>query len=241
MKPGCFRAAGPPSSTSSAGATTFAPWPVGARAHAWVAGSRRRSRQWATSPGLRFRIGGIGAEILSKLGVVPQATPGAEIYSALESGAIDAADWLNPYDDEKLGLNKVAPVYHYPGWWEGGAQVHLFVNLARWNALPLEFQAAFEAAAASASLWMQARYHVLNPAALIRLIRAGTQFRPFPHDVLKACFKAAGETHAAIAASNESFRAMHESLVSFRTDEYLWWQVAEYAYDTFMIRARTEG
>ena len=211
---------------------------TGARMGGWF---RREIKSVADLNGLKFRIGGIGAQILSKLGVVPQAIAGADIYSALERGSVDAADWLNPYDDEKLGLNKVAPVYHYPGWWEGGAQLQLFVDLEKWNALSPDFQAAFEAAANSAGSWMQQKYDVQNPASLIRLIRAGTQFRPFPHEVLKACWKAAQETHAELGASNESFKAMYDSLIAFRADEYLWWQVAEYSYDTFMIRARTEG
>ena len=211
---------------------------TGARMGGWF---RREIKTVGDLRGLRFRIGGIGAQVLSRLGVMPQAIPGSEIYGALESGSIDAADWLNPYDDEKLGLNKVAPIYHYPGWWEGGAQLHLFVNLEKWNSLTPNFQAAFEGAAAATALWTQAKYDVLNPAALIRLIRAGTQFRPFPHEVLKACWKAAQETHTEIAASNDAFKAMYDSMIAFRADEYLWWQVAEYSYDTFLIRARTEG
>ena len=211
---------------------------TGARMGGWF---RKEIRSVADLKGLRFRIGGIGALILSKLGVVPQAIGGAEIYGALESGSIDAADWLNPYDDEKLGLNKVAPVYHYPGWWEGGAQLTLFVNAAKWTALEPSLQAAFEAAAAQTAAWTQAKYDVQNPASLIRLIRAGTQFRPFPHEVLKACWKQAQETHAELSASSDAFKAMYESLAGFRADEYLWWQVAEYSYDTFMIRARTDG
>ena len=211
---------------------------TGARMGGWF---RKEVRAASDLKGLKFRIGGIGALILSKLGVLPQAIGGNEIYAALESGSIDAADWLNPYDDEKLGLNKVAPVYHYPGWWEGGAQLTLFVNLDKWTALDPSMQAAFEAAAAQTAIWTQAKYDVQNPASLIRLIRAGTQFRPFPHEVLKACWKQAQETHAELSASSEAFKAMYESLVGFRADEYLWWQVAEYSYDTFMIRARSEG
>lgn len=215
----------------------FAAGSTGARMGGWF---RKEVRSVGDLKGLKFRIGGIGALILSKLGVVPQAIGGADIYSALETGAIDAADWLNPYDDEKLGLNKVAPVYHYPGWWEGGAQLSLFVHLEKWAALEPSFKAAFEAAAAETAVWTQAKYDAQNPPALIRLIRAGTQFRPFPHEVLKACWKQSQETHAELAASSEAFKTMYESLVAFRADEYLWWQVAEYSYDTFMIRARTE-
>ncbi len=211
---------------------------TGAKMGGWF---RKEVRTAADLRGLKFRIGGIGAKVLSKLGVVPQVLGGSEIYGALESGAIDGADWLSPYDDEKLGLNKVAPVYHYPGWWEGGAQLHLFVNLEKWNALPSHYKAAFEAASAETGAALLAKYDVQNAASLIRLIRAGTQFRPFSQkEVLDPCWKAANETFAELAASSDPFRKMYESLIAFRADEYLWWQVAEYSYDTFMINRSRE-
>lgn len=211
---------------------------TGARMGGWF---RKEIRDVADLKGLKLRIGGLGALILSRLGVVPVATPGADVYRALETGTLDGADWLSPYDDEKLGLNRVAPFYHYPGWWEGGAHLSLFVDRTKWNALDAGMKAVLEAAAAETGAAMLARYDALNPPALIRLIRAGTQFRPFPHEVMRASYKQAQEVHREIAAANETFRAMYDSLIAFRADEYLWWQVAEYSYDTFMIRARSEG
>jgi TRAP-type mannitol/chloroaromatic compound transport system substrate-binding protein len=98
--------------------------------------------------GLKFRIGGLGGMILTKLGVVPLQIPTADIYPSLERGTIDAAEWIGPYDDEKLGLHKVARYYYYPGWWEGSAQVTLLVNLQHWEALPESYRAALEAACA---------------------------------------------------------------------------------------------
>ncbi len=211
---------------------------TGAKMGGWF---RKEVRSVADLNGLKLRIGGLGALVLSRLGVLSRATPGSEIYSALESGALDGADWLSPYDDEKLGLIKVAPIYHYPGWWEGGAQLHFFINLDKWNSLPPHYQAAFEAAAAEAGVQLLARYDAENPAALIRLIKAGTQFRPFSQEVLEACWAAAQSTYTEISASSDAFKIMHDSLVAFRADEYLWWQVAEYSYDTFMIRTRAKG
>ena len=93
------------------------------------------------SPGLKFRIGGIAGQVLQKVGVVPQQLAGGDIYPALEKGTIDAAEWVGPYDDEKLGFQKVAKFYYYPGFWEGGPMVHAFANLEKWNALPKNYQA----------------------------------------------------------------------------------------------------
>jgi TRAP-type mannitol/chloroaromatic compound transport system substrate-binding protein len=211
---------------------------TGAKMGGWF---KKEIRSPADLKGLKFRIGGLGALILSKLGVMPQALSGADIYNALEAGTLDGADWLSPYDDEKLKLVKVAPFYHYPGWWEGSAQLHLFINLEKWKTLPVAFQAALEAAAAQTGVSLQAKYDVENAASLIRLIKAGTQFRPFSQEVLEACWTSAEATYTELSASSPAFKTMYESLIAFRSDEYLWWQVAEYSYDTFMIRTRAKG
>ena len=104
--------------------------------------------------GLKMRIGGFAGRVLQKLGVVPQQIAGGDIYPALEKGTIDAAEWVGPYDDEKLGFYKVAPYYYYPGWWEGGSMLFAFVNLDKWNALPKAYQAILEQAGHYANTWM---------------------------------------------------------------------------------------
>ena len=104
-------------------------FPAGNTGARWAAGSARRSRTLADLNGLKMRIGGFAGRVLSKLGVVPQQIAGGDIYPALEKGTIDAAEWVGPYDDEKLGFQKVAQYYYYPGWWEGGAdapQLHQY-------------------------------------------------------------------------------------------------------------------
>jgi TRAP-type mannitol/chloroaromatic compound transport system substrate-binding protein len=173
--------------------------------------------------------------------VVPQQLAGGDIYPALEKGTIDAAEWIGPYDDEKLGFNKVAPFYYYPGWWEGGPSLHGFITLSKWNELPKSYQAAVINAANYATTWMQARYDAQNPAALKRLVANGAQLRPFSNEVMDACLKAAEQTWAEISATNADFKKMIEMMIAFRNDEYLWWQVAEYTYDSFMIRSRPRG
>jgi TRAP-type mannitol/chloroaromatic compound transport system substrate-binding protein len=189
--------------------------------------------------GLKMRIGGWAGKTLQKLGVVPQQIAGGDIYPALEKGTIDAAEWVGPYDDEKLGFYKVVKFYHYPGWWEGGTANHVMINLAKWNELPKSYQAVLEAAAGFANAQEQARYDSRNPAALKRLVAAGTQLKPFSQAVMEACLKASNEVNAETSASNADYKKVWDDIVAYRNDEYLWWQVAEYTYDAFMIRTRT--
>ena len=191
--------------------------------------------------GLKFRIAGVAGMMLAKLGVVPQQLAAGDIYSSLEKGAIDAAEWTVPHDDEKLGFQKVAKYYYYPGFWEGGPMVQAFVNLEKWNSLPKNYQAILANAAANTNAWMPARYDMQNPGALKRLVASGTQLRPFTNEVLDACLKAANEIYADISSKNADFKKVIDAMIAYRSDQYLWWQVAEYTNDSFMIRSRTRG
>jgi TRAP-type mannitol/chloroaromatic compound transport system substrate-binding protein len=188
-----------------------------------------------------MRIGGFGGQVLAKLGVVPQNIPGGDIYPALERGVIDAAEWVAPYDDDKLGFNKIAPYYYYPGFWEGGPMLHVFVNLQKWNELPKHYKAVVQAAAGYANVDMQAKYDARNPTALRRLVGGGAQLRPFPQEVLEATYKAANELYDELSLKNENWKKVYEPFRQFRNEQYLWWQVAEYTFDNFMIRARVRG
>ncbi|MFM8608241.1 MAG: TRAP transporter substrate-binding protein [Hyphomicrobiales bacterium] len=192
--------------------------------------------------GLKMRIGGLAGKVLAKLGAVPQQIAGGDIYPALEKGTIDAAEWVGPYDDEKLGFNKVAPFYYYPGWWEGSASLHFFINNAKWAELPKSYQSLLTAAAAQANVDMQAKYDARNPAAIKRLVQqGGAQLRPFTPEIMEACYKAAVDTYAEIAGTNENFKKMHDAYMAFRNEEYLWFQIGDYTYDNFMIRQRAKG
>jgi TRAP-type mannitol/chloroaromatic compound transport system substrate-binding protein len=202
---------------------------------------RKEIKTVADLSGLKFRIGGIAGQVLQKVGVVPQQLAGGDIYPSLEKGTIDGAEWVGPYDDEKLGFQKVAKFYYYPGFWEGGPTVHAFANLDKWNELPKSYQAAVTNAAANANSWMAARYDMQNPAALKRLVASGTQLRPFTNEVLEACLKATNELWAEISAKNADFKKSIDAMQAYRSDQYLWWQVAEYTFDSFMIRSRTRG
>jgi TRAP-type mannitol/chloroaromatic compound transport system substrate-binding protein len=191
--------------------------------------------------GLKMRIAGLAGQVMAKLGAVPQQIPGGDIYPALERGTIDAAEWVGPYDDEKLGFAKVAPFYYYPGFWEGGPSIHLFINQAKWKELPKSYQAILTTAAGYANSDMLAKYDARNPAALRRLLGAGTQLRPFSPEILEAAYKAANEVYDDVSSKNADFKKIYDSVRGFRNEEYLWFQVAEYAFDNFMIRARARG
>jgi TRAP-type mannitol/chloroaromatic compound transport system substrate-binding protein len=202
---------------------------------------RKEIKTAADLQGLKMRIGGFAGQVLVKLGVVPQQIAGGDIYPALEKGTIDAAEWVGPYDDEKLGFHKVAQYYYYPGWWEGGAALHTMVNIGKWNELPKNYQAILNAACALANVEMLAKYDAKNPAALKSLFRGGTKIQAFPQEVMEACYKAANELYAETSAKNADFKRVYDNMTEFRSDEYLWWQVAEYTFDNFMIRARARG
>jgi TRAP-type mannitol/chloroaromatic compound transport system substrate-binding protein len=198
-----------------------------------------------------MRIGGFAGKVFQTLGAEPVTMPKDAVYGALESGALDAFEWVGPYDDEKFGelkdapkdaprpvISKVAPNYYYPGWWKGGMQLHLVVAKDKFEALPKPYQAALRAAAAIANASVLAKYDAANPGALKRLVVGGAQLRLFPQEALEACYKTANDLYAQLGADDPKFKKIADSYLAFRGDQYLWWQVAEYSFDNFMIRER---
>jgi TRAP-type mannitol/chloroaromatic compound transport system substrate-binding protein len=204
---------------------------TGAQMGGWY---RKEVKSLAEMKGLKMRIGGFGGKVLERLGSVPQNIPGGEIYAALEKGTIDATEWVGPYDDLKLGFNKVAPNYYYPGWWEGGPQLSLYVNTKAWESLPADFKAIVEAAASHAHVEMQARYDARNPVALKQLVAAGTKLHRFSKDVMDAAFKAAMDVYAELSAKNPNWKKVYDDYSAFRRDQNLWFRFAEAGFDDFM-------
>jgi TRAP-type mannitol/chloroaromatic compound transport system substrate-binding protein len=198
---------------------------------------RKPIKSVADLKGLKFRIGGTGGTVLTRLGVVPQQIAGGDIYPALEKGTIDAAEWVGPYDDEKLGFYKVAKHYYYPGWWEGGAQTEAYFNSKAWDGLPKEYQAMLTAACAEADAWMLAKYDALNPPALKRLLANGVILSPFPNDVMAASYKASEENYEEVAAKNAKFKKVWEPWKKFRAEQVEWFSIAEGRFDGFMTAA----
>jgi TRAP-type mannitol/chloroaromatic compound transport system substrate-binding protein len=209
----------------------FAGGNTGAQMGGWY---RKEIKSMADMKGLKMRIGGFAGKVLERLGSVPQNIPAGEIYQALEKGTIDAAEWVGPYDDQKLGFNKVAPYYYYPGWWEGGPQLDFFINQKAWDGLSAENKAIVESASAHAHVVMQARYDALNPVALKQLVGAGTKLRPFSQDVMAAAFKEAMGLYQDIGAKNPDWAKIYGDYSKFRSDQNLWFRFTEATFDRFM-------
>ena len=203
---------------------------VGVQMGGWF---RKEIKDLDSLQGLKMRIGGIGGMVLSKLGAVPQQIPPSDIYSSLEKGTIDAAEWIGPYDDEKLGLNKVAPFYYSPGWFEGSASLTTMVNKDAWEALPPLFKAAFETACNEQTMLSLAKYDALNPAALRKLVAEGAKLRYFPKDVMKAAYDKSQELWKELSDSNADFAKIYPSWKAFQEQEASWFRVAESALDNF--------
>jgi TRAP-type mannitol/chloroaromatic compound transport system substrate-binding protein len=204
---------------------------TGAQMGGWF---RKEIRSQADLKGLKFRIAGFAGKIMERMGVVPQNLPGGEIYTALEKGTIDAAEWVGPYDDQKLGFVKVAPNYYYPGFWEGSAQLDFFINQKAWDALSAENKAILEAAAAQAHIDIQAKYDARNPIALKQLVSQGAKLRAFPQDMMNAAWKNSQAIYDETSSKNESFRKIYADLVKFRADQNLWFRFTEATFDRFM-------
>ncbi|MGH6763537.1 MAG: TRAP transporter substrate-binding protein [Phyllobacterium sp.] len=191
--------------------------------------------------GLKFRIGGFAGKVIERLGVVPQQLAGGDVYPALEKGTLDAAEFVGPYDDEKLGLYKVAPYYYYPGWWEGGPTVHAMFNKAKFNELPENYKSLLRTASQATDMDMLSKYDYVNPGAVKRLVAGGAQLRPFSQEIMAASFDAANTVYAEIEQTNETFKKIWGSIKDFRAEHFLWAQIAEYNYDTFMMLQQRAG
>ncbi|HWI83966.1 ABC transporter substrate-binding protein [Ramlibacter sp.] len=204
---------------------------TGAQMGGWF---RQEIRSARDLDGLKVRIGGFAGKVLERLGGRPQNIPGGEIYLALERGSIDAAEWIGPYDDQKLGFNKVAPYYYYPGWWEGGLQLDLYVNRRAYDALSPEYKAFVELASTFAHVQTQAKYDVKNPGALKQLVAAGARLRPFPPDLMSQAFRQAIALYDELSARNPNWRKVYADYQRFRSEQNVWFRFTEATFDRFM-------
>jgi TRAP-type mannitol/chloroaromatic compound transport system substrate-binding protein len=204
---------------------------TGAQMGGWY---RKEVKSMADIKGLKFRVGGFAGRVIERMGGVPQNIPGGEIYQALEKGTIDAAEWIGPYDDLKLGFQKVAPFYYYPGWWEGGLQLDLYVNQKAFDALSPENKAIIEVASSHAHVDMQAKNDARNPAALKQLVAQGAKLRPFPADVMAEAFKQSMAVYQELSGKNENWKKVYADFARFRSDQNLWFRFTEATFDRFM-------
>jgi TRAP-type mannitol/chloroaromatic compound transport system substrate-binding protein len=211
---------------------SFACGNFGAQMGGWF---RKEIRSLADLKGLKMRIGGFSGAVLQRVGGIPQNIPAGEVYQALERGTVDAAEWVGPYDDERLGLAKAAPNYYFPGWQEGSGQISFYVNQQKFDALVPEYKALIEMATQAATLLTLSRYDHSNPAALVRLVTAGAKVRQFPKDVLAGLRTAATEVMDERAASHAGFKRLFDSYRKYQADMQTWWRLGEMSYDNMNL------
>ncbi|MBY0242834.1 MAG: TRAP transporter substrate-binding protein [Burkholderiaceae bacterium] len=196
---------------------------------------RKEIKGVADIKGMKIRIAGFAGRVMERMGAVPQQIAASDVYAALEKGTIDAAEWVGPYDDEKLGLAKVAPYYYAPGWWEAGPQLSFYVNLKEWDKLPKEYQAAIEAASYECHVGLQAEYDARNPKALARLQKSGAKIRTFPKDIMDTAYQNAVAVMEEEAAKNAKFKKIYDPWKKFRHEQNQWASVAESTMQNFLI------
>lgn len=181
--------------------------------------------------GLKMRIPGLGGEVLKRAGGTPVSLPGGELYTSLQSGAIDATEWVGPYNDLAFGLYKAAKYYYYPGWHEPGTTLEAIINKKAFNALPIDLQSIVKNACKIVNQDMLAEYTARNNAALNTLVnKQKVQLRQFPDDVLKKIKTLSDEVVAEVAAKDKMTGKVYESFKKFRDQAVDWHAVSEQAY-----------
>ncbi len=212
------------------GVISFPAGNTGAQMGGWF---KQKIESLNSLQGLKMRIPGLGGDVMAQLGVNVQQIAAGEIYLALERGAIDAAEWTGPYDDEKLGLHRAANFYYYPGWWEPGPTLTALVNQKAWNKLPNEYKAIFTTACYEANLTMLNRYDNLNGAALQRLSKGDTTLVPYSDNILKSAQEAAFQLYADYSTKDREFRQLFNNWMTFRTEVYAWNKVNQFSLSRF--------
>jgi TRAP-type mannitol/chloroaromatic compound transport system substrate-binding protein len=183
--------------------------------------------------GLSFRTAGLGGQVYADVGVNVQTLPGGEIFLALERGAIDAAEWVGPHDDETLGLNRAARYYYGPGWAEPGAALCVYINLDAWNSLPPDLQQAFRVAAKATNSQMYSDYLTKDPAAFQRMVAAGTEPRVFSNEILQTFRESWTRIDAGLRSGNATYARIAESADAFLAGVRPFDQRNEHAYEAF--------
>ncbi|MCS7204999.1 MAG: TRAP transporter substrate-binding protein [Leptospiraceae bacterium] len=203
---------------------------TGAQMGGWF---RKEVNTLADLKGLKMRIPGLGGKVMSALGVNVQVLAGGDIYPALERGAIDATEWVGPYDDEKLGFYKVAKYYYYPGWWEPGTTLTFLVNKKSWESLPENYKAILEAACGYANVDMVAKYDAKNPEALQKMLKQGVQLRKFSDEIMNEAYKKSVEIMEELASKDKVYKKVYDSWKKFRGDINDWFKTTELTYASF--------
>ena len=187
--------------------------------------------------GRKMRIPGLGGRVMERLGVTAQVIPGGEVFTALERGSIDAAEWVGPHDDLKLGLDRAAANYYYPGWWEPGAMISFYVNRDAYEKLDGSYRAAIETAAAESNVRMLAAYDRMNATAFERILSSEIAVAPFPADIMSAARRAADEILREGASDDATYRRVYDSFRSYREASTSWFATAEMSF----LRSREQA
>ncbi|MFV9506219.1 MAG: ABC transporter substrate-binding protein [Oscillochloridaceae bacterium umkhey_bin13] len=196
---------------------------------------RREINTVADLQGLKVRIPGLGGQVMVRLGAVTQTIPGGEIFQALSTGAVDAAEWVGPYDDQKLGLPDAAQFYYSPGWWEPGPTLHAMANIDVWESLPVEYQRIFKVAAWESNMNMISKYEALNGTALNDILANGrVQKKTYSNEIMAAAQKAAFELYEETAAATPIFKEIFEPWKAFRKNIFGWGNANESTFTNFV-------
>ncbi len=181
--------------------------------------------------GLKFRMPGLGGEVLRRLGAAAVALPGGEIFPALQSGAIDGTEWVGPWNDLAFGFYKVAKYYYYPGFHEPGSSLSCAVNLDLWNTLPAAHKQIIRNAAQAENDDVLAEFNARNGDALETLIKEhGVQLRKFPDEVIKAIGEASGKVVAEAGSADAMTKKVYDSYMDFRAKAISWANLSDQAY-----------
>ena len=207
---------------------------TGAQMGGWF---RKEMKTLDDLKGLKFRISGFAGHMFNKLGANAIQIPGADIYPALERGTIDAAEWIGPYDDEKLGFARVARYYYAPGFWEGSSRGVFMINQRAYDTLPDSYKHVLDVACGEATMNMSAQYDDANPKALRRLIAGGAQLRAWPREIMQAAWKAANDLYEETAVQNPRFKKLWASYKPYRDEQFQWFRVCENYYENFAFAA----
>ncbi len=185
--------------------------------------------------GLKMRIPGIGGEVLKRIGAEVQNMRPSELLLALERNTIDAAEWVGPYEDEKLGLNQHARYYYYPGWHEPGTTYELIINRDAYETLPESYRRALELASFEVQVTMLSKYNAANREALQRLISSGTELTAYSVEILQATKKAADDLYAEYSGQDAAFKEIYDQWNAFREGIYRWNGINERSFNDLQI------
>jgi TRAP-type mannitol/chloroaromatic compound transport system substrate-binding protein len=207
------------------------PFPAGNTGVQMAGWFKREINSVADLVGLKMRIPGLGGEVMAKVGATPVNLPGGELFAALQSGAIDATEWVGPYNDLAFGLHRVAKYCYYPGWQEPGPTLECMVNKDVYEGLPDDLKAVVASACRAVNESMLSEYTARNQVALETLQgEHQVEFRPLPADVLEALRRATAEVLEATAARDPLAARAYASMKAFRAQAQRWAAVSEQAY-----------